>query len=127
MNEKEESNRERSRKLLAEIEKMRGSLSDAHRIAAHDPDTLDAYKQIYSTCFQSVTAIPEKYKQLFLVAIGVATLRAQPVDVHARAALDLGATAEELAGAVRIGILQSGIPGFIVGAQALRHLGEPPI
>lgn len=61
--------------------------------------------------------LPQKFKELMLVALNTAERYQTGVEIHAKAALSCGASHEELLDAMTTSILGGGIPGWIEGCQ----------
>lgn len=110
--------------LLAGIAAKRGGLADWQMLLAAEPGLLKAYVDLRRQTFEEGDAIPRKYKELFLVALGMARGAPAVVETHAREALEQGASRHELGEALRMGFLESGMPGLASGLGAVGILLE---
>jgi alkylhydroperoxidase/carboxymuconolactone decarboxylase family protein YurZ len=70
-------------------------------------------------------ALPRKFKLLIAMALDAAHGAVQGVKALAQAALDAGATKEEITEALRVAQYVSGVGSVYTAAQALRELFQP--
>jgi 4-carboxymuconolactone decarboxylase len=84
--------------LLDEIEAKRGYVLDMHRVLAeHDPDFLRGYETLIDAAYARDGALDRRTKEFVYVAALVALSAPRPqVVAHMEAALEAGATPEEL-------------------------------
>lgn len=82
------------------------------------PELLDAYYRIRRFAFKQPGALSKKVRELILVALacelGVTT---SPYN-HVRAALDAGATKDEILEVIAISCFMAGMPKFVFGGHA---------
>lgn len=101
---------ERSKQILEELKEARGgSLLESHRVMANDPNLINAFLQQYLNCNKKDTTIPKKYRELIVMAIGMATGTATTMKVHARIAMENGATLDEIFEVIRIIFFTCGV------------------
>jgi len=104
---------ERSAELLETLKKARGgSLDGGHRRLANDPALLRAFTDLYVDCCVSDTGIPEKYRQLILMALCCANGYDIAVN-HGRKAVGEGATVEEMGEVIRLILNVCGCPAIL--------------
>ena len=93
----------RSQEVLKELKEARGgSLLNSHQVMGNDPNLVNAFLQQYLNCNKRDVDIPKKYRELIVMAIGMATQTATTTKVHARLALENGATVDEVFEVIRI-------------------------
>ncbi len=101
--------KKKGQELLKELKVKRGgSVLEFHKRIANDPDLLTAFTRQYDICYKNMTHLPRKYKELIMVAIGCARNAQTTIDVHARLALENGASVEELGETLRLVFFLSG-------------------
>lgn len=111
----------RSQIILEELKKVRGgSLLDSHRVMGNDPNLANAFLQQYINCNQSDVSIPKKYRELIVMAIGMATGTDTTMKVHAQLALENGATMDEVFEVIRMIFFTCGVSKLL---PALENLG----
>ena len=77
----------RSQEVLKELKEARGgSLLNSHQVMGNDPNLVNAFLQQYLNCNKRDVDIPKKYRELIVMAIGMATQTATTTKVHARLA-----------------------------------------
>lgn len=122
----DEEKLKRSRKLLEELKEARGgSVMDSHRTMGNDPNLLNMFLQQYINCNKKNIQIPRKYRELIVMAIGMATGTATTMKVHARLALDNGATLDEVFEVIRILFFTCGVTKLLPTLETLGDLFEP--
>ncbi len=100
----------RARKILNELKEARGgSLLESHRVMANDPNLVNAFLQQYINCNKMDTSIPKKYRELIVMAIGMATGTATTMKVHSKIAMENGATLDEIFEVIRIIFFTCGV------------------
>jgi AhpD family alkylhydroperoxidase len=114
-------NHEKKKKGLELLEELKtkrgGEVLAFHKRLANDPDLLAAFTQQYDRCYKNVTHIPPKYKELIIVAMACALNAQMTVDVHAKRAVENGATIEELGETLRLVFLVAGGAGLVAGSE----------
>lgn len=109
--------------LLKELKVKRGgNVLEFHKRIANDPDLLTAFTQQYEICYKNMTHLPRKYKELIMVAIGCARNAQTTINVHAKLALENGATIEELGETLRLVFFLSGATSLIPGAEVFEPM-----
>ena len=97
MRQTDEQKLERSIAILEELKDARGGkLLDSHRVMGNDPNLINMFLQQYVNCNKKDISIPKKYRELIVMAIGMATGTETTMKVHAKIALENGATIDEI-------------------------------
>jgi alkylhydroperoxidase/carboxymuconolactone decarboxylase family protein YurZ len=118
----EDTRFESTEEILAYFNEAMGTLPGFVRLLAeHKPTLLEGYFKLRSENLKD-RLIPQKYKELMLVALNTAERYQTGVEIHAKAALGCGATSEELLDGMTTAILGGGIPGWIEAAQVYARL-----
>ncbi len=100
---------EKSRQFLELLKKARGgSIMDSHRKMGNDPMLVKAFLDGY-TDNATDTQIPRKYRELIVMAIGMATGTDTTMKVHSRLALETGATVDDICEVIRIIFFTCGV------------------
>ena len=100
----------RARKILRELKEARGgSLLESHKIMANDPNLVNAFLQQYINCNKMDTSIPKKYRELIVMAVGMATGTATTMKVHSKLAMENCATLDEIFEVIRIIFFTCGV------------------
>ena len=100
----------RARKILRELKEARGgSLLESHKVMANDPNLVNAFLQQYINCNKMDTSIPKKYRELIVMAVGMATGTATTMKVHSKIAMENGATLDEIFEVIRIIFFTCGV------------------
>ena len=110
---------------LKSIQRVRGYLPEEWAyLAEKDPDFWDAYNTLYEKVIVDGKALPAKIKEL--IVIGVLSYREveQGVCNHAKRALRLGATRQELLEAVETVLVPGGSPALRAGLKGLMMMEE---
>ena len=93
---------ERSADILNELKEARGgTLLDSHRVMGNDPNLINMFLQQYVNCNKKDISIPKKYRELIVMAIGMATGTETTMKVHAKIAMENGAVFEVIMGDVK--------------------------
>lgn len=109
MKQKNPEKLEKSRQLLELLKKARGgSIMDSHRKMGNDPMLVKAFLDGY-TDNATDTQIPRKYRELIVMAIGMATGTDTTMKVHSRLALENGATVDDICEVIRIIFFTCGV------------------
>lgn len=100
---------EQSKAILQQLKEARGgSLLESHRKMGNDPYLakmfLDTYQNNKADC-----TIPKKYKELMVMAVGMATGTATTMNVHAKLAVQNGATVDEICEIIRMIFFTCGV------------------
>ena len=99
----------KSREFLAQLKEARGGkLLESHQKMGNDPMLVKAFLDQYvdnGTDGQ----IPRKYRELIVMAIGMATGTETTMKVHARLALENGATVDDICEVIRIIFFTCGV------------------
>ena len=112
-------------RLLEKAKKARGYMfPEWEYVIEKDPEFFEAYNNLYQKCLTDGKALPAKTREL--IAIGILAFRGQESAVltHARRALKLGATREEILEAIETAFVPGGGPTLRVGLSALLKLGK---
>lgn len=114
---------EKSRQLLVSLkEKRGGSVLTFHKQIANDPDLLASFNQQYDICIKNLHHIPRKYKELMIMALGCALKAQTTINVHAKLAVEHGATVEELGETLRLVFMLAGATSLIPAAEIFEPL-----
>ena len=93
----DEAKLERSREILEALKEARGGkLLDSHRVMGNDPNLINMFYQQYVNCNKKDISIPKKYRELIVMAVGIATSTETTMKVHGKLALENGATIDEI-------------------------------
>lgn len=105
---------DRQRRLRSDFESLRGYWhSSWDDVLALDPDMFEAYMK-FSVVGSQFGSLPEKLRELIYIAIDcvVTHLYVPGVEIHTRAALDAGASVEEVLSAIEIATFTGADPYF---------------
>jgi alkylhydroperoxidase/carboxymuconolactone decarboxylase family protein YurZ len=111
--------------IMQRIRRVRGYLPDEWAyVAERDPEFWDIYNALYEKVLSDGKALPAKTREL--IAIGVLSYREleQGVCNHAKRALRLGATRQELLEAVETVTVPGGSPALRAGLRGLMMMEE---
>jgi len=109
---------------LAVLKEMRGSVFGMHNRIANDPRLLQAFIDQFDCCNQSAHAIPKKYREMIVMAIGAAKGIETTIKVHAENAVKEGATVEELGEVLRIIFFTCGVTSLIPASEIFEEIPE---
>ena len=116
----------RSQEVLKELKEARGgSLLNSHQVMGNDPNLVNAFLQQYLNCNKRDVDIPKKYRELIVMAIGMATQTATTTKVHAKLALENGATVDEVFEVIRIIFFTCGVSMLLPALECLEGFFEP--
>lgn len=117
----------RSYKILEELKQARGgSLLESHKTMGNDPNLVNAFLQQYiNTNLTDDNSIPKKYRELIVMAIGMATGTDTTMKVHAQIALDNGATMDEVFEVMRMIFFTCGVSKLLPALETLGDLFDP--
>jgi alkylhydroperoxidase/carboxymuconolactone decarboxylase family protein YurZ len=114
--------------LIAEVARYYGDASPAETeyrlLAAHVPEFVEGYLRMRRALFgtEARTAIDPKVRELLAVGILVALKKTNPPPVsHARRALELGATPDEIAEVLALCILLGGMVTYRESGRFVMH------
>lgn len=123
MSQMKHETKRRGLDLLKELKVKRGGeVLEFHKRIANDPDLLAAFTQQFDICYKNLVHLPRKYRELIMVAIGCARNAQTTINVHAKLALEYGATIEELGETLRLVFFLSGATSLIPGSETLEPL-----
>lgn len=126
MKQQDEKKLARSREILAELKEARGGkLLDSHRTMGNDPNLINSFLSQYVNCNKMDISIPRKYRELIVMAIGMATGTETTMKVHAKLALENGATLDEVFEVIRIIFFTGGVTRLLPALECLSDLFEP--
>ena len=81
----DEAKLERSREILEALKEARGGkLLDSHRVMGNDPNLINMFYQQYVNCNKKDISIPKKYRELIVMAVGIATSTETTMKVHGK-------------------------------------------
>jgi alkylhydroperoxidase/carboxymuconolactone decarboxylase family protein YurZ len=111
--------------LLNRLRKERGYLPPEWAfLAEKDPGFMEAYNEFYERVMTDGKALPAKTKELITIGLLAYVGLEQGVCNHAKRALRLGATKEELLEAVETLIIAGGSPTLRTGLAGLIMMEE---
>ena len=110
----------RSHKILEELKTARGgSLLDSHKDMGNDPNLVNMFLHQYINCNKEDISIPKKYRELIVMAIGMATGTNTTTKVHADLAIKHGATLDEIFEVIRIIFFTCGVSKLLPALETL--------
>lgn len=108
--------------LLAYFKRAMGTVPAFVQILADQKPTMfEGYFKLRSENLKD-GKIPQKYKELMLVALNTAERYEEGVAIHAKAALGAGASKEELLDGMTVAIMAGGVPGWIESSKVYAKL-----
>ena len=114
-----------AKKLLADLKVKRGgSLVEFHKKIANDPALLQAFGQQYDICNKELKHLPRKYRELIILALGCAFKTPTTINVHAKLALENGATIDEIGETLRLVFFLGGANCLIPAAEVFEAMEE---
>ena len=126
MIQENEEKLERSCNILNELKETRGGkLLDSHRVMGNDPNLINMFLQQYINCNKKDISIPRKYRELIVMAIGMATGTDTTMKVHAKLAIENGATLDEVFEVIRIIFFTCGVTKLLPTLETLSDMFEP--
>ncbi len=126
MIQQDEAKLERSHDILGQLKEARGGkLLDSHRVMGNDPNLINMFLQQYVNCNKKDISIPRKYRELIVMALGMATGTETTTKVHAKLALENGATLDEIFEVIRIIFFTCGVTKLLPALETLGNLFEP--
>lgn len=98
-----------SREVLTKLKEARGgSLLESHLKMGNDPYLAKMFLDSYENN-KADSTIPRKYKELMVMAVGMATGTATTMNVHANLAVKNGATIDEICEVIRMIFFTCGV------------------
>ena len=117
---------ERSLDILQELKEARGGvLLSSHQVMGNDPNLINIFLQQYVNCNKKDISIPKKYRELIVMAVGMATGTDTTMKVHAKIAMDNGATIDEIFEVIRIIFFTCGVTKLLPALETLGDMFEP--
>lgn len=114
-----------AQELLAALKVKRGgTVLGFHKKIANDPALLTAFNQQYDSCNKDMEHIPRKYRELIIMALGCAEKAQTTINVHAKLALEHGATIEEIGETLRLVFFLCGATSLIPAAEIFEEIAE---
>lgn len=99
----DEGKQARANEVIARVERERGVVRNwPRRLAQHDPEHMERLHELTAHVLLRTPHLPRKVKELMLVALDAHDFYESGVRLHARGALDAGATREELLEALQV-------------------------
>ena len=121
----DEKTEKKVKDLIEAMKKERGYIpAQWEYLAKKDVDFMEAYNNLYNRGLTDGKALPAKTRELIAIVLLAYRGLDSAVYEHARRALRLGATKEELLEAIETSIIPGGAPTFAVGLGALMRIEE---
>ncbi|MBM4447909.1 MAG: carboxymuconolactone decarboxylase family protein [Chloroflexi bacterium] len=121
----DENKQAKKQKLMRKMKKERGYLQPTWAyMIDKDVDFMASYDELYERGLTDGKALPAKTRELIAIAILAFRGRENAVYLHAKRALELGATKQELLEAIETTIIPGGAPTFGTGLAALMRIEE---
>jgi len=107
--------------------KERGYILDFHKVmAAEDFDFLQAYNQMLEAVYTKQRTLDAKTKEiLFTVILTAVKANVDHIKAHLKAALDYGATKQEILEALELCLPAASVPAFMNGLEAWKQVVSP--
>lgn len=116
-------NNKKKDELINKMKKDRGYMFPTWIfLAEKDAEFLKAYNELYKKALNKGKALPAKIREFVAMAILAYKGRTEAVYEHAKRALRLGATKEELLEVFQTAMLPGGVPTLTTGLQALMRI-----
>ncbi len=115
---------EEKRAYLDEMVRQRGYVLDYHKgMVTADFETMQAFNALLETAYLRPRSLDRKTKEL-LFCLSLTVIRAGKghIQSHIRAALDAGATPEEILEAIELCLPEAGVVAFQAGFEAWREV-----
>jgi alkylhydroperoxidase/carboxymuconolactone decarboxylase family protein YurZ len=121
----DENKQGKKRKLIKKMERERGYVYPAWLyMIDKDVDFMEAYNNLYEMGLTDGKALTAKTREFIAMAILAFRGQENAVYLHARRALRLGATKQELLEAIETTVVPGGAPAFSTGLSALMKIEE---
>lgn len=112
-------------KLIEKMSKERGYLQPQWAyMVDKDVDFMEAYNNMYIKGLTNGKALPSKTREFIAIALLAFRGQENAVYLHAKRALNHGATMQELLEAIETTIIPGGAPTFSIGLAALMRIEE---
>jgi AhpD family alkylhydroperoxidase len=114
---------EKIKSLLERMQKDRGYVLPPWEFAVNeDVDFMEAYNNLYTKALTDGKALPAKTRELIVIALLAYRGLENEVYTHAKRALRLGATRQELLEAIETVVVPGGAPALAAGLRALMRI-----
>lgn len=121
----DENIKKRKQDLIEAMSKERGYMPPAWAyVVEKDVDFMEAYNTLYERGLTDGKALPAKTREFVAIALLAYRGLEEAVYLHAKRALSLGATKQELFEAIETTIIPGGAPTFSAGLNALMRIDE---
>ena len=121
----DENKQGKKHKLIKKMERERGYVYPAWLyMIDKDVDFMEAYDNLYERGLTDGKALTAKTREFIAMAILAFRGQENAVYLHARRALRLGATKQELLEAIETTVIPGGAPAFSTGLSALMKIEE---
>jgi AhpD family alkylhydroperoxidase len=115
----------KKQKLIKKMKKERGYIyPNWIYMVDKDVDFMESYNNLYERALNDGEALVAKTRELIAIAILAFRGQENAVYLHAKRALKLGATKQELLEAIETTIIPGGAPTFGIGLSALMRIEE---
>lgn len=120
----EESMEKEKARILREIIEKRGFVPNFHKILIEeDLDFYKAYEKIASIAYTEERKLSRKMKELLFIGILIAMgANREHIKLHIQAALDQGATKDEILEVIELAFLPSGVVSLMEGLEAYKEV-----
>ncbi|HZK10071.1 MAG TPA: carboxymuconolactone decarboxylase family protein [Clostridia bacterium] len=105
------------------IEDLKRCMENTGKLGEACPDVMGAFMQLHHAAVEEGT-LSTKTKELICVAISVSIRCNDCINAHVKAAIDTGASREEISEAIGVAVLMSGGPGTAYGAIAIEAMDQ---
>lgn len=120
MKQTDEEKLKRAKENLKALKEARGgSVLESHRKMGNDPSLVKAFLDQYVNTNKTDVAIPRKYRELIVMAIGMATGTATTMKVHSELALKNGASVDDIMEVLRIVFFTCGVSKLLPALETL--------
>lgn len=114
-----------SREKMKKLKEIRGGkLLPFHRKIANDPNLLQSFQDVFTSCNRGDNVIPQKYRELMIMLMGCSRGVETTIMEHGRKAFEAGATIQEIGEALRISLMLCGATSIIPAAELFEELEE---
>jgi len=121
----DEDKQVKKRKLIKKMEKERGYVYPPWLyMVDKDVDFMEAYNNLYERALTDGKALAAKTRELIAIALLAFRGQENAVYLHAKRALRLGATKQELLEAIETTVIPGGAITFQLGVSALMRIEE---
>ena len=121
----DENKQNKKQKLIKKMKKQRGYMPSTWvYMVDKDVDFMEVYNNLYESGLTDGKALATKTRELIAIAILAFRGQGEAVYLHAKRALRLGATKQELLEAFETMMIPGGVPTFGMGLAALLRIEE---